>query len=38
MLAGEQRELGIEADVLDGFVTKLDPMLAQKVDESQFDL
>lgn len=38
MFAGEQCELGIEADVLHSFVTEFNTMLTEKVDESQFNL
>lgn len=38
MLAGEQREFGIETDAIHGTVTELDAMLAQKVDEPELEL
>lgn len=38
MLAGQQRELGIEANVVHSAIAELDPMLTQEVDQSQLDL
>lgn len=38
MLAGQQRELGVEADALHGAIADLHAMLVQKVDEAQLDL
>lgn len=38
MLAGQQRELGIEANVVHSAIAELDAMLTQEVDQSQLDL
>lgn len=38
MLAGQQRKLGIETNAFHCAIAELDPMLTQKIDQSQLDL
>lgn len=38
MLAGQQRELGVEADLVAGLLAQLDPVLVEEVGESELDL